>query len=215
MHAWWIVGGALVGYLVPSRVFGGAPPVPSSSCEEYAATLASANRSTAALVGGTAFVAGVSRLVVEDERARAFLLGMTGGAIGAAALHGLAGGVVANAGYAVCKARELQATPVTETGTRWIGDPIVVEEGKRYRVRVDLSGPVSWVASKEKVKAYAEGRGFRDVNVWTGEDRVPSGWPPEVFGGELDEDVYFVEGTATRAQRIARPSQVRFAWEVR
>jgi hypothetical protein len=87
--------------------------------------------------------------------------------------------------------------PQGPTGPRQLtGDPLTPEPGGRYWATVQVHAPASFFASKSKVKAAAEAKGFTNVGV---SDTRPSGWPGTAQGS------YYVSGTYAGApQTMAR-----------
>lgn len=85
------------------------------------------------------------------------------------------------------------------------GKTLQLDTGATYAGAISLSWPLSSLANAERVKAYAESMGFRDVVVFEG---GTPGWP-----GPLPDADYFVFGMWSAAPKtMDRPSQLVDAW---
>ena len=102
--------------------------------------------------------------------------------------------------------------PPASKGLTYLGDPIALKSGERYRARLALEGMQATFATADLVKAQFEGLGFRDVQAWDQPSTLPGDWPmaekvPAAKG------VWYVQGSwAGAAQAMKRPDGIAKAW---
>lgn len=76
--------------------------------------------------------------------------------------------------------------PPPPSGPTRLGGPVIeVHPGRAYAAAVEVSAPLSWLASASKVQAFAQKEGFSNVRVT---EEVPPGFPSNT---EAD---YYVTG---------------------
>lgn len=97
------------------------------------------------------------------------------------------------------------------TGVRYLGNPMQVETGKKYRSRIELKGMEASLANAGRIREALEDAGFKQVAIYKDKD-LDSSWPKEVRGD--GPGVWFAEGVWSAPSGSAeRPSQIAKAWE--
>ena len=91
-------------------------------------------------------------------------------------------------------------------------NPTPLQQGRRYRSRVELSAFQANFATPEAIRSQFEGLGFTNVVVYVSPTQVPAGWPPQALANPSARSRW-VEGTWSQtSQTIPRPPEIQNAW---
>ncbi len=100
------------------------------------------------------------------------------------------------------------------TGIKFLGDPMSLEQGKKYRARLELSG-LERLASREQLASAFAAQGFEGVNAFLSARELPGDWPV-ITSQAPTENTRWVEGVFARdSTRVARSEvpAIRQVWE--
>lgn len=93
------------------------------------------------------------------------------------------------------------------------GASIPVENGKRYRARLDLSTFEAMAANENLVAQQFAALGFENVQAFHNPGDLPGDWPKETTGGDVSK-AWFVQGDWKKpASSFPRPPQLSRAWK--
>ncbi len=102
-------------------------------------------------------------------------------------------------------------SPSPGASVAYLGNPLVLENGRRYRARIELTGMEASFATSSAVKSTFEKQGFSDVQVYKDS---PAGWPADATAAP-GKGTWFTEGTWGAGNvSVARPAQIAKAWAV-
>jgi hypothetical protein len=102
--------------------------------------------------------------------------------------------------------------PVAPAPIQFLGNPLVLQQGRRYQARLELSG-LSALASPDQVASKFAELGFSGVRVFPNKASLPATWPRETTNGDT-ANTRWAEGTFTRVNTsVARPDAVVQVWE--
>lgn len=91
-------------------------------------------------------------------------------------------------------------------------NPAPLQQGRRYRSRLELGALESGLATPERIRSQFETLGFSNVVVYTALNQVPPGWPAQALASATGRSRW-VEGTWNQAsQLVDKPSQIQNAW---
>ena len=104
------------------------------------------------------------------------------------------------------------AQPQNMGSGQLLPNPAPLQQGRRYRSRLELGAFEAGLATPERIRSQFESLGFSNVVVYTIPNQVPAGWPPQALANATSRSRW-VEGTWSQlSQTIARPSQIQNAW---
>lgn len=93
-------------------------------------------------------------------------------------------------------------------------NPAPLQQGRRYRSRLELGALESDLATPERIRGQFETLGFSNVVVYTALNQVPPGWPAQALANATGRSRW-VEGTWSQpSQTVTKPSQIQNAWTV-
>ena len=102
--------------------------------------------------------------------------------------------------------------PQIAPGTpNYLGDPTTLQQGQRYRAKLELSGFES-LASASMIAQQFQTLGFSNPTVYMDVSQLPSDWPT-LTAVNAGPNSRFVEGIWGRpTATIPRPPQIQLAW---
>lgn len=114
----------------------------------------------------------------------------------------------------VIKAGSSPTPPPAPQGIVFLdGGVIPVENGKRYRARLELSTFEAMAANEQLVAAQFASLGFENVQAFHHASDLPGDWPKETTGGDLSK-AWFVQGDWRKPDAsFPRPPQLARAWK--
>ena len=93
---------------------------------------------------------------------------------------------------------------------KYLGDPISLQPGTRYRARLLLSG-METMAGPDMIAAQFKVLGFPDARVYMNASELPANWPRSTLG--TAGGIRYLEGTYQGvATTMAKPSQIEKVW---